>query len=200
MPISGAPLQKWFAWGSEWKARSDEQSIDLDGSMCNHEPVANASVRADNSCANEEDYRESFYWCGYLKSKTKGPWAQCLSYLDRDAISNIYDACVFDLCQTEAERSKQEIVRCSAFQGLHAKCLNISQFQNFSLPVGWRAETNCGSYDRPFKHEKKKHLFLSLITCTIYTMKKNKLQKYRYLTIISNKRVLKHGTVIYKSY
>lgn len=128
---------RFFEWGSKWRVPDDT----LDGSQL-EECVPEKSPGQPEPIKCTTDY-SSVEWCGIMKARN-GPWNSCISYLSKEIIDQLYDACLFDMCALESDPNTQNEYKCKIFEELTQKCYASLSFLS---QINWRAFTNCRKFE-----------------------------------------------------
>ena len=90
------------------------------------------------NCINKTIYKNN-EWCGLIRNTT-GPWAQCLTLLDLNVITGIYDGCLTDVCSGENNKTLQAEFKCKSYEEINDACNEILLSV---LKTDWRGITKC---------------------------------------------------------
>ncbi|CAF0786128.1 unnamed protein product [Brachionus calyciflorus] len=122
-----------FEWASSWRI-SDETTY-LDGKIC--DPLQEPGPNPEKPQCKKEVIYSSNQWCGILTEKT-GLWSDCLTKINSNIISAIYDGCLFDMCATENDTSLQADYKCKTYEEMADICNELN-----SVNTNWRSVTGC---------------------------------------------------------
>lgn len=124
---------RFFEWGSKWRVPDDT----ADGSQLEEcVPERDPGQLEPIKCTNDYSGTE---WCGLMKSRN-GPWRICISYLSKEILDQLYDACLFDTCALENDPVSQKEFKCKTFEEFTQKCYESLSFLS---QINWRTAANC---------------------------------------------------------